>query len=143
MLLASAMSCRRNSSRNPVSDLLKELEDAAEARDVKPFEKRMASGFSGNEGIHREEALALLRRYFIAYEEINLDVTNVEPSPSGNHVTFHVAFSGRAKAEFNLQNLLPSSASYDFELELMQEEGTLKVNKAFWREVSPFQGQPE
>jgi len=132
--LAAAMACTRSGDRDPVGELIAELEAAAEARDAKVFEKRMASGFSGNEGISRDEALTLLRRYFIAYETINLDLTNVKRSESGDRVNFHVSFAGRAKAGLNLESLLPSTAEYNFELRLVQQENTLKVNKAYWQE---------
>jgi hypothetical protein len=132
------MACTRSGNWDPVGELLAELEAAAEARDAKVFEKRIASGFSGNEGISRDEALTLLRRYFVAYETIDLNVTNVERSESGNRVKFHVSFAGRAKAELNLQNLLPATATYNFELRLVQEENMLKVNKAYWQESSNF-----
>ena len=115
-----------------------ELEEAAEARDAEVFEKRLASGFSGNNGIGREETLAMIRRYFAAYETIHLDVMNVDSAEAANRVKFHVSFSGKGKAAFDLQNLLPSTASYDFELRLMQEDGLLKLKKAFWRNTSAF-----
>jgi len=51
-------------------------------------------------------------------------------------VRFQVSFSSRVNAAFNLQNLLPSNATYDFELRFAQEAGTLKVEKAFWQQVS-------
>lgn len=115
-----------------------DLEDAAEARDVSGIEERLASGFSGNDTVSREEALNLLRRYFLAYERISLDVTNVEHSKQGNRVSFQVYFSGQGSGAFNLQNLLPSTAAYHFDLQLMQEGNTLKVRKAYWQEISNF-----
>ena len=128
------MTCSKK--EDPIDTLLADLETAAEARDVEPFEKRLMPGFSGNEMVSREESLAQLRRYFAAYEVIQIDIGNVERSESGNRVTFHVTFSGKANAAFNLQNLLPSSAAYDFELLLLWENGMMKVKKAFWQETS-------
>jgi len=133
VLLASAAACR---SKDPVALLMEELEQATEARDVSAFEKRLASSFAGNDRISRDEARATLRRYFAAYERISLDISNMERSESGNRVKFQVSFSGQVNAAFNLQNLLPSTATYDFELRFAQEAGTLKVQKAFWQEVS-------
>jgi hypothetical protein len=77
-----------------------------------------------------------LRRYFLAYERIKVDLTKVERSKTGNRVSFQVSFSGNVNAAFKLQNLLPSTAEYHFDLQLVQEEGKLKVQKAFWQEVS-------
>ncbi len=133
VLVASIMAC---SNKDPLSLLLEDLEEAAENRDVDAFKKRLATDFTANDEISREEALALLRRYFLAYERITMDVTNVELSKSGNRVSFQVSFSGNVNEAFKLQNLLPSTAVYHFDLRLVQEAGTLKVQRAFWKEVS-------
>lgn len=133
VLVAPIMAC---TSKDPLSLLLEDLEEAAENRDVDVFEKRLASSFTANDEIGREQALAQLRRYFLAYKRITVDVTNVERSKTGNSVSFQVSLSGNVNEAFKLQNLLPSTASYQFNLRLVQEEGTLKVQRAFWNEVS-------
>ncbi len=133
VLLASIIAC---SNKDPLNLLLEDLEEAAENRNVDAFKKRLATDFIANDEISREESLALLRRYFLAYERITVDVTNVERSKTGNRVSFQVSFSGNVNAAFNLQNLLPSTASYHFDLRLVQEGGSLKVQKAFWKKVS-------
>ena len=133
LLLASLVAC---SSKDPLDLLLEDLEEAAENRDVDAFEKRLASSFTAHDDITREQALAQLRRYFLAYKQITVDVTNVERSKTGKLVSFQVSFSGSVNEAFKLQNLLPSTATYKFNLHLVQEEGTLKVQRAFWNEVS-------
>lgn len=133
IFMVSMIDC---SSKDPVSLLMAELEAAAEARDVDGFEHRLDPGFSGNGSVSREEALAMLRRNFAAYERISLDITNVERSKSGDRLNFRVDFLGQANTAFNLQNLLPSTAAYQFELQLVEKEGTLMVQKAFWTELS-------
>jgi hypothetical protein len=133
VLLAFIMACSRS---DPLSLLLEDLEKSAENRDIDGFGKRLASDFTGNDQISREESLDILRRYFLAYERIKVDLTKVERSKTGNRVSFQVSFSGNVNAAFKLQNLLPSTAEYHFDLQLVQEEGKLKVQKAFWQEVS-------
>ena len=135
LLVASITGCN---SKDPVSILLQDLEKTAEARDIDTFEKRLASTFTANDQIGREESIATLRRYFMAYERITLDLTNVDRAKSGNRITFQVSFSGNANEAFNLQNLLPSTAVYHFDLRLVQDGNTLKVRKAYWKEVSRF-----
>ena len=135
VLVASIMAC---SSKDPLNLLLEDLEEAAENRDVDAFKKSLATDFTANDEISREEALALLRRYFLAYERITVDVTNVERSKTGNLVSFQVSFSGNVNEAFKLQNLIPSTASYNFDLRLVQEADTLKVQRAFWKKVSGF-----
>jgi hypothetical protein len=132
MLLASAIGC---SSKDPLSLLMEDLEESAEARDVDAFEKHLASNFTGNDTINRDEAIAVMRRYFAAYKQIRIDVTKMKRA-GRNRLSFDVTFSGQVNAPLNLQNLLPSSAEYQFELQLVQEEGALKVQKAFWQELA-------
>jgi hypothetical protein len=134
VLLAFSTACKKE---DPVSLLMAELEEAVEARDARRMEKRLSSEFLGNDEMNREEALDVLRRYFLAYESIGLNVTNVNRQESGTQVNFHVTFSGKVNSSFNLQNLLPSTAAYDFELRLVQEDGILKVRKAYWWNKSP------
>lgn len=81
-------------SKDPVDVLMADLEKAAEARDVDAIERRLASEFTGNEGLSRDETLTTLKRYFVAYQQIHLDVTHVERSKSGDRVSFRVDSPG-------------------------------------------------
>ena len=93
MLLAFAIGCSR---KDALSLLIEDLEEAAEARDVDAFDKLLGSSFTGNDRISREEALAILRRYFAAYEQVTIDISSVERAKRANRVNFRVSFSGRA-----------------------------------------------
>jgi hypothetical protein len=135
VLLTMLMAC---STKDPLEVLLKELEEAAENRDASVFEKKLAASFTGNEGITREESISILRRYFLAYERITVDLSNLERNKTGSRVNFRVTFSGQVNAAFKLQNLLPASAVYQFDLRFVQEEGTLKVQRAFWKQAGGF-----
>ena len=126
------MSC---SSKDPVDLLLEELEEATENRDVDAFTKKVTSDFTANDQIGREEALTMLRRYFLAYERITIDVTNVERLKTGTRVNFDVSFSGNVNEAFQLQNIIPSTAAYHFDLRLAQEDEQLKIQKAYWKEI--------
>lgn len=108
LVIVATLGC---GSKDPVDALMADLEKAAEARDADAIEKRLAAGFTGYEGLSRDETLATLKRYFAAYQQIHLDVTQVERSESGDRVSFRVDFSGQPNAAFGLQNLLPSTAS--------------------------------
>ena len=122
-------------SKDPVDVLMADLEKAAEARDADAIEKRLATEFTGNEGLSRDDTLTTLKRYFAAYQQIHLDVTHVERLKSGDRVSFRVDFSGQPNTAFGLQNLLPSTASYSFELRFAEEGGVLKVKQAFWQQI--------
>jgi len=93
VLLAFAIGCSR---KDALSLLIEDLEEAAEARDVDAFDKLLGSSFTGNDRISREEALAILRRYFAAYEQVTIDISSVERAKRANRVNFRVSFSGRA-----------------------------------------------
>lgn len=121
--------------KDPVDALMADLQKATEDRDAGAIEKRLAAGFTANEGLSRDETLANLKRYFAAYKEIHLDVTQVERSKSGDRISFQVDFSGQPNAAFGLQDLLPSRASCSFELRLAEEGGVLKVKQAFWQQI--------
>ena len=122
-------------NKDPVDALMADLEEAAEERDTDAIEKRLAAGFTGYEGLSRDETLARLKSYFAAYKQIRLEVTQVERSKSGDRVNFRVDFSGQPNTAFGLQNLLPSTASYSFELRFAEEGGVLKVKQAFWQQI--------
>lgn len=130
--MVAALGCGR---KDPVDTLMADLEKAAAERDTAAIEKRLAAGFTCNEGLSRDETLASLKRTFAAYKEIHLDVTQVERSKSGDRVSFRVDFSGQPNTAFGLQDLLPSRASYSFELRFAEEGGVLKVKQAFWQQI--------
>lgn len=132
LAMVATLGCR---SKDPVDALMADLEKATADRDADAIETRLAAGFTGNERLSRDETLANLKRYFAAYKQINLDVTQVERSKSGDRVSFRVDFSGQPNAAFGLQDLLPSRASYSFELRFVEEEGVLKVKQAFWQQI--------
>lgn len=132
LAMMATLACGR---KDPVDVLMGDLEEAAENRDADAIEKRLAAGFTGYEGLSREETLARLKSYFAAYKQIHVDVTQVERSNSGDRVSFRVDFSGQPNTAFGLQNLLPTTAAYSFELRFVEEGGTLKVKQALWQQI--------
>ena len=132
LVIVATLGCR---GKDPVDALMADLQKATEDRDADAIEKRLAAGFTGNEGLSRDETLTNLKGYFTAYKRINLDVTQVERSKSGDRVSFRVDFSGQPNAAFGLQDLLPSRASYSFELRFAEEGGVLKIKQAFWQQI--------
>jgi hypothetical protein len=127
--------------RDPVRALLRELEQAAEARDAGRVQNALAEDFQGPDGLTRPELYALLRRYFAAYEDVSLEVYDVkaEPLAVGHRLLFRVDFSGRGSAAFGLGGFLPPSASYRFELELAPRSGRLLVARAQWQDAASAQ----
>jgi hypothetical protein len=124
---------------DPVEALLAELEAAAEARDAGRFAERLAPEFHGAHGIGRDEALLQLKRYFAAYESVAIDVYGVETEREETtaRVRCVVDFSGRGRQVLGLEGLLPPSATYRFELDVADEDGTWRVRGATWAPAEP------
>jgi len=138
LVAALAAACARPPA-DPVEALLAELEAAAEARDAERFAGRLAPAFQGAPGLGRPEALALLRRYFAAYESVAIDVYGVEAERDRTtaRVQCIVEFSGQARQAFGLEGLLPPSAVYRFDLDVADEDGAWKVRGAAWAPAEP------
>ena len=136
-LLAALLPACSGPPEDPVEALLAELEGAAEARDADRFAERLSSGFEGLPSIGRPEAVAQVRRYLAAYESVAVDVYGVEAERDGRaaRVRCVVEFSGRARRAFGLEGLLPPSAVYRFDLDLVEEDGTWRVRRAAWEPV--------
>jgi hypothetical protein len=122
---------------DPVRRLLADLESAAEERDAGRFAARLSEGFQGQESVTKAAAEAELRRYFAAYESIRVDLydVDVERADGSARVRCKVAFSGQARRAFGLENLLPPSALYRFDLEVRDEGSTWRVNRARWEVI--------
>jgi hypothetical protein len=134
LLVALALPACSRTPADPVAALLAELEAAAEARDADRFAGRLAPAFHGAHGLARPEALAQLKRYLAAYESVAIEVYGIEVERDGPaaRVRCVVEFSGRARAAFGLEGLLPPSAVYRFELDAGEESGVWMVRGAAW-----------
>lgn len=132
-----------SSPADPVRATLAELEEAAEARDADRFAARLGAGFRGtgpgSGSLSKADAAAALRRYFAAYQSVSLIVhePEVEAQEKGVRVRCAVEFSGKAHEAFGLGGMLPGDAVYRFELELVDESGTWRVERASWVEAAP------
>lgn len=143
-LLPVLSACSR-APRDPVADLLKELESAAEARDADRFGARLSEGFQGQAGVNRAEALSTLRRYLSAYQTVAIDLygVEVERSSGGAVVRLRADFAGETRKLGPLAGLLPASAFYHFELVVADESGAWRVTKASWEVVAPPGEEPQ
>jgi hypothetical protein len=131
---------------DPVGKALAELEAAAEAKDADRFAARLGEGFrgegAGSGSLGKVDAIASLRRYFAAYESVSLTVhePEVETREQGARVRCAVEFSGKANAALGLGGLLPKGAVYHFELDLSDEAGIWRVQRATWEWATPPPG---
>lgn len=142
-LLLIVAACSRTPS-DPVRELLGELESAAEARDADRIEARLSDGFEGQAGLSRADTLAILRRYFAAYETVAIEVYGVETELADGSagVRLRADFAGEARKLGPLAAVLPPTAFYRFELGVADVGGTWRVMKATW-ETMPPPGEPK
>ena len=141
LALVVTLACS-GSPEDPVQELQAELESAAEDRDVERFGARLSESFGGPRGLNRAEALASLRRYFAAYESVDLEVYGVEVERDGDSAAVRcvVELAGRARQIGGLKGLLPPAAVYRFELGVAEEAGVWRVQRAAWEPVAPQTG---
>lgn len=125
-------------SEDPVRGTLDAFMKAIEDRDADEAGELIASGYS-DPGGGKAEAVALLKRYLAGYETVDIDLSNVEihRATSSAVVRFRAGFRGRARKIGGLADLLPESASYDFELQMADPGDGWKISGAAWTEARP------
>ena len=125
--------CGRGTT-DPARALVDDLAAAAEDRDAARVLARLSDGMQGQGSLTKADLAASLRRYFAAYESIDLEVFDVatEGGDGVTHIRTRVGFSGKAQKAFGLDGLLPPSAVYAFDLDARDEGGTWRVTRATW-----------
>jgi hypothetical protein len=133
VLFAASLACRERG--DPVRETLDRIVRAAEKRDAAGVVENLSSGYRDAEGQSSIEVAATLRRYFAAYEILNVRVTGleIERAAEAARARFRAELSGQPTKLGGLDRLLPSSSRYDFDVRLAPEEGHWKVAWASWR----------
>lgn len=139
----SAASCAKPSG-DPMRALVDEIAEAGEDRDADRAAARISDTFRGQETLGKADAIAALRRYFAAYESIDLEVFDVESEPGDGktRVRTRIGFTGTAQKAFGLQGLLPPSAVYRFDFDAREEGGVWRVTRASWEMSAPPSAAP-
>jgi len=142
LLAAVGLACA-GTPDDPIEELRMDLEAAAESRDADRFGERLSEDFRGPRELPRAEALATLRRYFAAYESVDLEVFGIDVDRDGTRAQVRcvVEFAGRARQLGGLKGLLPPAAVYRFELGVAEEAGVWRVQRATWEPVAPGMGR--
>jgi hypothetical protein len=132
-LLLLFVSCRE---KDPIAHLIGEVTDAAEKRDASAVIEHLSSTYSDANGGRRDVELAL-KRYFFAYKSIDITVQQLETSHSASagQASFRVLFLSAPKSIGGMDQFLPRSASYLFDVWLVKEKGDWKIATAQWREA--------
>ncbi len=119
----------------PLEQLLSDLEDRVEARDAEGVTELLAPEFSGEGGLRRAAVPAELKRYFFAYESLDVTLSGVEADDPPRKVTLRVDLEGRPKEVFGLDNLVPAASAHRFVLELAGDGGPLRIKAANWERI--------
>jgi hypothetical protein len=119
---------------DPVRGTVDAMVKAANARDVKALFEHVAGNFEAADGSGLEDAKTNVRRYFAAYEILSVSIRDVriERGEGAARVRLSAEMSGQPRRIGGLDGLFPSSATYDFDLRLVAENGKWKVAWAQW-----------
>ena len=138
LAVAAALAIGCGEKGDPVRAALDRMVKAAHDRDASAVMSLLTSDFQAADGSGRAESEELLRRYFAAYEILNVTLKDVEIERAENaaRVRFRADMSGQPLKVGGLSGLLPSSASYDFDLRMTRDGKTWKVAWASWTPAS-------
>ena len=127
------LACHRE---DPIAGAIKKVAAAAEDRDAAAVVAMLAPSYADETG-GRAEVENMLRRYFFGYRSINVSIKDLQTWENGpvGQARFRVDFAGVAKEIGGIDQLLPSSASYQFEVWLVQDNGAWKISAAKWQPV--------
>ena len=132
LALGIVASCSR--SADPVRESLDAIVKAANARDTDALFDRVAANFEAADGSGLADAKANVGRYFAAYEILDVSIRDVqiERGEGAARVRLRAVMSGQPRKIGGLEGIIPSSASYDFDLRLVADGGKWKVAWAQW-----------
>jgi hypothetical protein len=133
LLLAATAACSRQTA---LERLLAGLEDGIEARDTDGVAAHLAPEFKAENGMTAATVVFELKRYFLAYE--SLDVAFSEAAPEGDppqKVSVRADMSGKLRQIGGLAGMLPDVAAYRFDLDLVTRDGKLLITGARWQRV--------
>jgi hypothetical protein len=135
LLLLLAAGCREEA--DPVRATLDRIRKAAEARDAAGVVENLTADFRDDAGGGAAEVSEALRRYFAAYEILNLQMRDltIERAEQAARARFRVAFSGQPQKIGGLDGLLPSASTYKFDVRLVPDGKRWRVAWAAWEGV--------
>ena len=126
LVLLLACACE---TKDPVKATIEDAVAAAEDRDVDGVMAHLSATYPG-----RAEVEQSLRQYFFGYRTIDISIDKLDIS-QGNTTAgaaLLVKFLGVPKKIGGLDSILPSSATYRFDLQLAKEGSEWKITSAEW-----------
>lgn len=137
LVLALFFSAACGEKADPVRQTLDRLVRAAQARDREAVLENVTADFRDAGGGGFGDARETLRRFFAAYEIINVrmrDLT-IERAPEAARARFRMEFSGQPRKIGGLDALLPSVSACDFDVRLVPDGRRWKIAWASWEVV--------
>jgi hypothetical protein len=133
-LAGLCLACRREET-DPVRDTLDRIVKAANKRDAAGVVANLAESYRDAEGQAPAGVSGILRRYFAAYEILDVKISGleIERAPEAARARFRAEMSGQPAKLGGLDRLLPSSSRYDFDVRLVPDGGRWKVAWAGWQ----------
>ena len=133
-VLAAGLAC--GGGGDPLQGLLDDIVEAAEDRDADAIVELLAADFRGSDGTDREGAVRLAKQYFMGYDSLDVDLSNVELNRAGptGRARFRLKASGVPTNFHGLGDLVPRSATYDFDVQAREVDGRWKLVGATWSE---------
>jgi hypothetical protein len=119
---------------DPARAALDRMARAANARDAGAVAAELAADYRDASGGGRAEVERTLRGYFAAYEIVQVRLTDVsiERAEGAARARFRADISSQPRQGSGLAGLLPSSASYRFDVRLVPDGSKWKIAWATW-----------
>ena len=122
-------------TKDPVKALLDEVVEAAQERDADAVAEHLADDLSTG-SLGKVETTRLLRQYLAAYKALDVSLSNVETLQRAGSakVKFRARLTGVPQTFGGLGDLVPSSATYDFDITLREAPGGWLISQMSWEE---------
>ena len=133
LMAAPLVSCGEKG--DPARQSLDRIVKAANARDANGVAENLSADFRAEGGEGLEDIKTTLRRYFAAYEILDVKISDVaiERAPAAARATFRADLSGQPRKLGGLEGLLPSASTYTFDVRLVPEGNRWKIAWASWQ----------
>jgi len=130
--------CACRPAGDPVRGVVDALASSAKERDASKFLENIAPDFQAADGSRRADVEQTVRRYFAAYESLDVEISDltIERSEGAALARFQAKLSGRARNIGGLAGLLPPTSTWRFEVRLVPQGDRWKVAWASWSQIS-------
>jgi|YelNatPaOPRAMG01_1025707.scaffolds.fasta_scaffold203932_1 ketosteroid isomerase-like protein len=129
--------CHQKTEEDAVRGVVREIQAAAEQKDVKNFIRHLSESYLDPQGNNREMIKALLMGYFFRYPKISVYLSNLQIKIEGTRadVSFEAVLTSGEKTG-SLKDILPQALGiYAFDVIMKKESRDWKVVFARWEDI--------